>query len=262
MTLEAGGNVVCDLDGVLYLGEQALPGTLPALLELEAAGCRLLFCTNNSSPTTADVAAKLRRVVGYPAQATQVVSSAQAAASLLAGHSLPCYVLGGAGIVAELAGAGLTVTEDWKEAGAVVVGVSFELTYGKLRDAASAVRAGARFIATNLDATYPTSSGQWPGAGSIVAAVEVASGHKPEPAGKPYQPMRELIRSRLAPGPVWVVGDRVDTDLAMAAAEDGWLGALVLSGVTESADGLDPKPDLVAPDLASFAARVLGERRP
>jgi 4-nitrophenyl phosphatase len=261
MTRLVGGNLVCDLDGVLYLGEQVVPGTLPALLELEAAGFRLLFCTNNSSPTAGDVVAKLRKVVGYPAAEHQVASSAQAAASLLAGDGSPCYVLGGAGIVQALAEAGLTVTENWKEARTVVVGVAFDLTYDKLRDAASAVRAGARFIATNLDATYPTSAGQWPGAGSIVAAVEVASGRKAEPAGKPYPPMRELIRSKLAPGTVWVVGDRVDTDLAMAAAEDGWLGALVLSGVSPSAAGLDPQPDLVAPDLAGFAALVLEDER-
>ncbi|NIQ56034.1 MAG: HAD hydrolase-like protein, partial [Gemmatimonadetes bacterium] len=98
--------------------------------------------------------------------------------------------------------------------------------------AARAVRAGARFVATNHDATYPTPDGLLPGAGSIVAAVEVASEREAEVAGKPHPPMRRLVRERCGGEEIWVVGDRIDTDLAMAF-EEGWGTALVLTGVSD-----------------------------
>jgi ribonucleotide monophosphatase NagD (HAD superfamily) len=122
--------------------------------------------------------------------------------------------------------------------------------------AATTVRAGARLLASNDDATYPTPAGPIPGGGSILAAVERASGVAATVAGKPHAPMADLIRDRLGSTGL-VVGDRPDTDGGLAVAT-GWRFALVLSGVTTSAEGLRPPPDLVAADLEGIADLLLG----
>jgi 4-nitrophenyl phosphatase len=134
-------------------------------------------------------------------------------------------------------------------ADAVVVGLYREFDYEGLRQASTAVRDGARFIGTNEDPTFPTPQGLLPGSGSLVAAVAVASGVAPVIAGKPHPPMADLVRSRLGPSGV-VVGDRADTDGALAAAL-GYRFALVLTGSSADTGDHDPPPDLVAPDLAA-----------
>lgn len=222
---------MCDLDGVVYLADTPVEGAAGALAEVDRAGIDLLFVTNNSTRPPDEVAGRIEAITGFPARPDKVLTSAQAAARLLRGMADPALVLGGEGIVVALAAEGLSVTDDPAVAGAVVVGLDRELSYERLRRAVTAVRSGARLVATNHDPTYPTPGGLWPGAGAIVAAVERASGAVAEVAGKPHGPMRALVRERAGSGPVWVVGDRVDTDLAMAAAE-GWIGVLVLSGVT------------------------------
>lgn len=252
------GNVICDLDGVVYRGREPVAGSAESLDRLCRAGWHVLFCTNNSSRTPEEVAARIRSISGFKATPDQVVTSAAAAARLLAGERPPTFVLGGEGVTQALLRGGIPVVSSAGEAEAVVVGLATDLTYEWLRQAANAVRNGARLIATNNDATYPAEDGFWPGAGAIVAAVEVASGVRAEVAGKPFAPMRDLLRELLQPGPVWVVGDRPDTDLDMALAEPGWKSALVLTGVASSGDGMEPSPDLVATDLEAFTDVVLG----
>lgn len=221
--------IICDLDGVVYVGDTPVPGAGEALGRLAAAGHRILFCTNNSSRRRADIVERIRRTTGFGPDPGSVVSSAMAAVTLL--DPVPAFVLGGAGITEALAIAGIPVAASWEEAGSVVVGLDPEATYRRIADAASAVRAGARFVATNDDPTYPTPGRLLPGAGALVAAVATASEARPLVAGKPHAPMRDLLRARAADGPVWVVGDRVDTDVALARAE-GWTPVLVLTGVT------------------------------
>lgn len=254
------GTIVCDLDGVVYLGEEPVPGTGGALHHLARDGYRLLFCTNNSWLPPAEVAAKIGRLTGYPAVSEQVLSSASAAVGLLAG-SERVLVLGGEGVRQALAAAGVDQVSHWSEADTVMVGLDQDLTYRKLAEACLAVRAGARLIATNLDATFPTPEGLLPGAGSIVAAVETATGRRAEPAGKPYPPMGRLIRSQTGDGPVWVVGDRPDTDLEMAAAE-GWSSVLVLTGVVTDPTGVTPTPDLVCRSLADLPTALAARAQP
>src|SRR5690606_22816267 len=133
---------------------------------------------------------------------------------------------------------------------AVLVGLHFDFDYDRLRQAASAVRGGARLIGTNDDPTYPTPEGLLPGGGSLLAAVAVASEAEPTIAGTPHEPMAALVQARLGEDGT-VVGDRPDTDGVLARAL-GFRFALVLSGSTPSADGADPAPDLVAADLASL----------
>jgi HAD superfamily hydrolase (TIGR01450 family) len=249
------GTIVCDLDGVVYVGGDAVPGSGAALAELARRGYRILFCTNNSSRTRAQTAEKIKATCGYDASPESVLGSAAAAASLVAPEEGRAFVLGGDGVRAELEAAGIEMTADWRSADVVVVGIDLDLTYEALAAAVLAVRSGARLIATNHDATYPSPEGLKPGAGAIVAAVEVATDTRAVCAGKPHEPMRQLVRGAASDGPIWVVGDRQDTDLAMAHAE-GWRSALVLTGVSEGPDPGVPAPDLVVPDLAAFAAAL------
>lgn len=249
-------NLICDLDGVVYRGSGAIPGATEALELAATAGANLLFCTNNSSRTRPQVAERIRHVTGFGARAEQVVGSAEAAAFLLQPSRPRTFVLGGEGVVDELQRIGINIGAEGAEA--VVVGIDVDLTYDRLRSAAMLVADGARFIATNDDPTYPAEDGFWPGAGSILAAVETASGRRAEVAGKPHRPMRELLRAKLVPGPVWVVGDRPDTDLALAAGEPDWRSILVLTGVvSDASEPVEPPPDLVARDLREAVDTVL-----
>ncbi len=247
------GNVVCDLDGVLYLGDDPIPGAGAALGALEQAGWRIVLVTNNSTKAQRDIATRVARITGYEPDPGRVLGSGLAAARMLG--TGPAFVVGERGLAATLLEEGVALTEAWREAAAVVVGLDRDFAYPRLRDAVFAVRGGARFVATNLDPTYPTPEGMWPGGGSMAAAIATAAGVEPEVAGKPYPPMRALIRDRLGPGPTWAVGDRADTDLEMGRLE-GWSRVLVLSGATADASGLegDHFPELVLASIADLPA--------
>lgn len=242
--------LICDLDGVVYLGDTEIPGSGAALGRIHDAGWNLVFCTNNATRTPEQAAEKIHRVTGYEAASDQVVTSAQAAATLI-GPSDVVFVLGGAGLVAAVSEVA-TVTGDWRKASVVVAGLDPGLSYERLSAAVLAVGAGARFVASNHDATYPTPEGLRPGAGAIVAAITEATGVEPEVAGKPHAPMRELLASR-ARGDTWIVGDRADTDLAMGVAA-GWRTIRVSTGVQ---DRSEIRPDVELPDLAAVADHLL-----
>ena len=251
-------SIVCDLDGVLYLAAEPVPGAGAALAAVAAAGADLWFVTNNSTRTPDDVAAKISLRTGYPARADQVVTSALSTAAHLRGVAASALVLGGEGLVQALTDVGIAVVDasepaenEAAEVDAVVIGLDHALSYRRLAAATAAVRAGARLVASNIDATYPTPHGLDPGAGSMVAAVERASGRTAEPCGKPHEPMRRFLADRLAPGPVLVVGDRLDTDLALGWAS-GWATALVLTGVTTADEAGDPRIDMVLPSIAAL----------
>ncbi len=244
--------IVCDLDGVVYLGSQPIAGAADSLMRLIDGGHEVLFCTNNSWRPPEAVAAKIADVTGFAATPEMVVTSAMVAGDLV--DEGPVYVLGGPGIVVAVTGRGFETTRDPISARTVVCGIDLDLTYDSLAGASTAVRNGARLIATNHDATYPTERGLLPGAGSVLAALETASGAEAVVAGKPHAPMRALIRGRANGRPVWVVGDREDTDLEMAYVE-GWRSALVLTGVTRRPEG---EPTLVVGSISEFAARLSG----
>lgn len=256
--------LVCDLDGVVYLGDRAIPGAAEALGRLRAAGMRLLFATNNSRLTPESYTAKLARL-GVRASEDEILTSAVVTAEVLARRGLSgarALVVGGEGVRAALAGAGIEVVpEGERVADLVVVGWDPDFDYAKLKDAALALQGGAALVATNDDAAYPAPGGElWPGAGSILAAVATAAGAEPEVMGKPHPPFMERAAARLdGARRVAVAGDRPETDLAGAAAQ-GWLKVLVLSGVTrpEDAARAEPRPDAVVADLAELARLVLG----
>ena len=240
-----------DLDGVLWLAGEPIAGAADAVARLRAAGLEVVFCTNNSSQTVADVEAKLARQ-GIPPDGA-VITSAMAAATLFeAGERV--LVCGGPGVVEAIEGRGATPVRGGA-ADAVVVGLDLSFDYDRLRAAATAVLGGARLIATNDDATYPTADGPIPGGGAIVAAVERATGVRATVAGKPHPAMVGLVRARLGADGV-MVGDRPETDGLFAVAL-GYRFALVLSGVTASASDVRPAPDLVGSDLAALTGQLM-----
>ena len=247
-------NVICDIDGVIYRGDRLLLGSDLALRRLRDAGVTVHFATNNSAKSPLTVSEKITRITGVDIEPESVVTSSQAAVGLLGDDPGPVMVLGSEGIVAALAEAGIGLTEDPSVAKALLVGLDFDLTYDRLTRAADAVRFGARFIATNTDPTFPVADGLLPGGGAIVAAVRATTGVEPEVAGKPNAPMRALLRAK-GIGEAWVIGDRVDTDVALARAEPDWTSILVLTGVT-GAEGTGDA-DFVVPDLAAAVDLVL-----
>lgn len=242
---------VLDLDGVVWLAGQPIPGAADAVDRLTRHGVRVAFLTNNSGPTVAEHVAALA-TAGVRAQPEEVMTSAEAAARLFEPGSRVA-MLGGPGIEEALRARGVTLVAPRDRPEAVVVGRTTGLDYDELAGAATAIRDGARFVATNTDATFPTPTGPVPGAGALVAFLRVASGVDPEIAGKPYPAAVALVRDRLGEVSV-VVGDRPDTDGYFARAL-GARFALVLSGVTSPGDlPVEPQPDLVAETLVAAVA--------
>jgi len=252
-----------DLDGVLWLGGEPIPGGAEAVKLLRRSGRRVVFFTNNSSPSHGQQVDKLASFGLDPAP-EDVLSSAQAAAGLCPPGST-ALVLGGMGVVEALSARSVKVqhpggsdvrTTSAPCPDAVVVGLDPALSYGRLADAVGAVLAGARLIGTNEDPTYPTTEGPLPGAGSILAAVAYAAGATPVVAGKPFAPAAELALSTIGTVST-VVGDRPSTDGAFARRL-GARFALVHTGVTPANHGpLDPQPDIEAPDLLRLVRQAL-----
>jgi 4-nitrophenyl phosphatase len=168
--------------------------------------------------------------------------------------------VGGTAIDLALTEVGIATTDVWQDAGAVVVGLDTGITYDKLSSATLALANGALFYATNTDSTYPTPQGLLPGGGVMVGALAIASGRDPVVSGKPQPAMAEHIATRAA-GPVLVVGDRPETDVALAIGA-GWASALVLSGVTRSLEDVpfDQTPNVVVSSLAELAGLLAAAR--
>ncbi|GBF08555.1 putative phosphatase [Aeropyrum pernix] len=231
--LDAYDIVFADLDGVIWLGQEPIEENLVVLRTLAREG-RLVVLTNNSTRSRRVYAAMLERV-GLNIDPGRIVTSAYSAAVLLKKKLGPstALVVGEEGLVEELAVEGHVVasSSDNIDVDAVVVGLDRNLTYGKLSRAASAIYSGSLFVATNLDHALPTPRGLIPGAGSIVALLEKATGVKPAiVAGKPSRGLAEVLESLFKPSRPLVVGDRIDTDVEFARAW-GVDSLLVLTGL-------------------------------
>lgn len=224
-------SVVCDIDGVIYRGETLIPGSDEALRRVKESSLELYLATNNSTRTPEHVSERVKRIADVEIAPKMIVNSSQAAGHMLTGLGGPVLVMGANAIDQAMAEFSIDVTDNWKNAAAVVIGLDYDLSYERLSTASNAVRSGARFVATNVDPTLPIYGGYLPGAGSMVAAVHAATGVEPEVAGKPHPAMRALLKDRGVES-AWVVGDKVDTDIALAAEEDDWQSILVGTGVT------------------------------
>jgi HAD superfamily hydrolase (TIGR01450 family) len=247
-----------DLDGVVYLGGAAVPGAPEALAEARRRGMRLAFVTNNASRSPSAIAAQLAGL-GVPATSAEVVTSAQAAAHLIADRlpaGAPVLVVGGIGLRIALRERGLRpVSTAAERPAAVVQGYGPDVGYPVLAEAGLAVRAGAWYVASNVDATLPTARGIQPGNGSLVQVIVTATGTKPVVAGKPEPPLHSEAVARSGARRPLVVGDRLDTDIE-GAVRVGADSMLVLTGVTRPADAvLAPphrRPIYLAQDLAGL----------
>jgi len=253
--------VVLDLDGVLWLGDEPLPGAAEAVSRFRSAGLEVGFMTNNSSLPVSGYVEKLARF-GVEAAPGEVLTSALAAADLLAAELAPgskVLACSGPGVVEALEARGFEVV-DAGPAEAVVVGWHRTFNFDRLDRASSAIRAGARFVATNLDATYPAPDGLLPGNGSLVAAVATAAGRQPVVAGKPEAPTVALVRHRFGERGI-IAGDRPSTDGALAAAL-GWPFALVVSAATADSDEpADHDAAFAGPSLAALAGQMIDALR-
>lgn len=250
--------VIIDMDGVLYRGDTALPGAQALLDWLSERGFPFLLLTNNSTLDPRAYEHKLA-AMGIRVPARLILTSALAAADYLARNVAPgtrVFLIGEKGLEAALAELGLFNVTD-RQPEVVVVGMDRQITYDKLRTAGLAIRAGARFIATNPDRTLPTEAGDEPGAGAIIAALEAATDKTPLVIGKPERHMLEIALARLGkPAELTaMLGDRLETDI-LAAQRFGLPSILVLSGVTREAPPAtsDVRPTWVFDDVQELLA--------
>ena len=270
--------VIFDLDGVIYRGHEPIAGARELVAWLHDAGVAVRFATNNSMVTRADYVDRLADM-GISTAEEEIVTSTSATVEHLWHHApsvRSVLALGADGMRDELTDAGLDVIMADAIAGdrsggplsrrfdAVIVGLDPHVDYGRLSVAMSAVADGARLIATNADARYPTAAGFLPGAGSIVAALATATGTTPEVIGKPAPAMftSTIESSGVLPSETVVVGDNPDADV-VGAHRAGCAAILVLTGVADAsaADELDGerRPEAVADDPAGVR-RLLASR--
>ena len=257
------------MDGVLWRGAVALPGMVEFFELLFARELDFALATNNSRNTPADYVQKLAKMGVDGIQPRHIVTSGTATINYLQSHydlGSGIFVVGGDGLKQLIVRAGFELVESGADA--VVCGIDFDLTYGKLRQATLLIRGGADFIGTNPDSSFPSPEGLVPGAGSILALLEAASGQAPVIIGKPRAPMFEAALSRLGAQPeqTLMIGDRINTDISGAVAL-GMQTALVLTGV-ESRESLaesDIQPDYVypgLPELTMALAAILENSEP
>ncbi len=248
--------LLADLDGVFYRGDMPLAGTAELLRWLDGKGIPYLFLTNNSTRTPRQYAEKLGRM-GLAARPEQILTSALATRSYLEARAPPgtgIYWIGMRGLEEALLGGGYFRWDEERPA-YVVVGLDTHLTYEKLRRATLLIRAGATFIGTNPDRTFPAPEGIIPGCGAILAALEAATGVSPIVIGKPERWMLEegIRRLGATPDSTAILGDRLDTDVA-GGKRLGLITLLVLTGVHGPADleVAEVRPDAVFPDLVAL----------
>ncbi len=251
--------LILDMDGVLWKDSKPI-GDLPYIFKgISDLGLKVVFATNNATKSIEEYQQKLASF-GVQVEPEQIITSAIAAAKYLQQHYSSgswVYVVGSASLKDMIHKHSFQVCDDAgrNSAQVVLVAMDTSLTYEKIRNAATQIRQGADFIATNMDATFPTPQGLLPGAGACVAAIATAAEKQPLLIGKPQTLMYELAFQTLgfAPREVMAIGDRLETDIA-GAQKAGCLAGLVLSGVTDEtkAHRWQPQPDLIAKDLTEL----------
>jgi glycerol-1-phosphatase len=252
--LDRYDTLLFDLDGTLFRGSTVIPGAPEAVDAAHRAGNRVRYVTNNASRSPAEVAGHLTDL-GIPARAAEVSTSAQAGAAVLASKldaGATVLVVGSPGLVAELEAVGLrAVREAGDDVVAVVQGLSRDTSWHDLAEACIAIRAGALWVACNVDPMLPTERGLLPGNGSFVAALRTATGAEPVVAGKPATPL--FVEAMRGAENALMIGDRLDSDIA-GAINAGLDSLLVLSGGNTAADvyAADDRPTYIAQDVAAL----------
>ena len=253
---EAYDVAVLDLDGVVYVGPDAVPGAPEALNAAQAGGMHLAFITNNAARTPDAVGDHLREL-GVDAHDEDVVTSAQAAARLLGRQLDPgskVFVIGGPGLEEALRERDLEpVTEPSDDVAAVVQGYGPEMPWKRVVAGAILVRSGLPWVASNTDMSIPTATGVGPGNGTLVRLLAEFAEREPQVAGKPKEPLFEETIARVGGQHPLLVGDRLDTDIE-GAVTVGWDSLLVLTGVT----GLEEVARATKAERPTYIGRDLG----
>jgi 4-nitrophenyl phosphatase len=250
--------LITDMDGVLWRGHEPLPGLVEFFRFLRSQDIRFVCATNNASTPAVKLADRLQ---GWGADVTadEIVTSATATADYLAAslpHGSRLYVIGMEGLRMALQERGFELAD--QEVAAVVVGIDWNVTYNQFKQAALLIRAGAKFVGTNGDRTFPSPEGIAPGNGALLALIETGTDVKPIVIGKPEPVLYEmsLRRMQAVPEQTLVVGDRLETDI-LGAVRLNLKSALVLSGVTtrESLAHSDYQPDWVFDDITDLTKK-------
>lgn len=261
-SLAAGyDHILFDLDGCVWVGDEPTEDAAEAISELRSAGKGIAFVTNDTQLSPEEYVRKLWRL-GFQASLDEVVTVGGALQYVLAerfgGGS--AVVIGSDAVHDHVEAAGLRIVNQTafaSRADVVVVAFHPRFDYAELREATQAVHRGAYLLGSNRDATFPMPDGLWPGSGSILAAVETASGCRAAIVGKPEPVLVRTAIDRLGPGRALMVGDRVDADLAAAHAA-GVDGAIVLTGASDRARAeaaVDPRPVAIAERIATLVLR-------
>lgn len=244
--------ILLDMDGVIWRGYEPVIDIQALFEKIYQLECQA-FCVTNNSTSTVDRYLEKLRAYGVDLSPAQIITSAEATASYLEKHlqgGSSIFVIGEDGLKETIAKNGFKITDqpETDQAGAVVVGLDFDITYKKIYLAANLIRDGALFIGTNPDKTFPMPGGIAPGAGSIISPVETASGTAPVIIGKPekYLYQLALARSGGLPEETLMLGDRLETDI-LGAQRLGIRTGLVLTGIASREDGENwqPGPNLI-----------------
>ncbi len=249
--------LLLDLDGCLWVGDEALEGAPEAVTALREAGKAVAFLTNDVRHAPEEFVRKLWRL-GFQAALSEVVTAGSAVQFLLSSRGGgAAYVVGSQALVDHVAEAGMRIvnrTEFASRADVVGVGAHEDLAYEELRIAAQAVIRGAELIGATRDASFPMPDGQWPATGAVLAAIETAAGRSADRiAGKPELLMSAAARDRLGEGRCLAVGDVIEVDV-LGARRAGMDSALVLTGgaTRAQAEEADPAPTHIADSLSAL----------
>ncbi|MBN1984558.1 MAG: HAD family hydrolase [Chitinivibrionales bacterium] len=253
-------SVISDMDGVIYRGKNLIPGADRFVATLQQKKIKFLFLTNNSQQTTLDLKLSLEKKGIKNLREENFITSAMATAMFLKSQKPAgkVYVIGGGGLINELYNAGFSVSES--DPDYVVVGKTTTFTFETIKKAVTLIRNGAKFIGTNPDVIDPVEDGVEPACGTILSAIQTASGRKPYVVGKPNALMMTLATRKLGvhADDTVMIGDRMDTDI-VGGLEAGMTTCLVLSGVTcrDDLNRFPYKPDYIFDSVAAIDPEAL-----
>ncbi len=250
-SLASISHLIIDMDGVLYRGDQPMPRLEEFIPFLRHHAIQFVLATNNSTKTAQERVDKLAKM-GVTVSPNEILNSGQATARYLAGQyprGTRVHVFGMPALKQALTAEGFVVADDAVEL--VVASMDRDVTFEKLKRATLLIRGGARFFATNLDPTFPSEEGLLPGTGSMISALETASGVKPISIGKPEPTMYNMAMQLMdaKPETTAVIGDRVDTDI-LGGKRAGIFTICVLSGSSDQAEAEAIETNLICDDIA------------